>query len=1234
VLAFVGNALIAAAAGAAISYLVMALTPRPKPPGVSQDRGDESSGTYAWDGIQTNYGQGFPVAWGYGRHTIGGQGIYSDVHVTESGGTVDDRLRLVIALVEGPIRAVGDVVADELDALGSTDANGAPVGPPIPDHIRVNDNLVQSPTGTGTVVRRLLVGPFAWNGINSAGFPDAPIPRVGDTLEIETLPNFVPIGTVQITKMRTSHDLDVLLLSGMLPTGVAGQNGIPAANQWLLVKHVWTPGIAWDQNTVVSSLDEVRFSVSPGVRAWIRPGTLDQSALPLPFAGASAVFSPASQLNEVDDEQIFTYTASEQVSAIGFVFAFPGGLYAQDPHGNQLGYPVQLDLWWRPVASEAWRSFFTTLGAPMPSRTIGSAARISPLLDAFTARLTPNAEGVRGPLEVRVARRSPSGGTNVISQCVWRNATVHTPHTFSYPRLALLGLELVAGARFSGGLPNIRVRCDLALVRVWDSFEGFSPRTWEVPAAPFDFHDHAPGRNPAWILGDFLTSPWGLGNYVRDAQIDWQSIRNWADFCDADPSPSDPWGEPAFRCDLIGDRPRPAWDWVLAICAAGRAAPVRRNGKIGVVYQYRDAHGSVPAKEPTQLITSSNCEDIKVEWFPRGNRPTVYLWQFLDEDEQHAQSVYPVEDFEGTLNDPEAMQRDEWRPESVQAYGVTRKSQLFRDGTFLHRVNRKIKRGLQFTAGPWTLAAEVGDLVDFEHEMLKPFGADQPISGVVLEGADGGDVITVDHVVTIPADTDIVVRDPDGKPQRRRIIDVAPAAPIGTVLTLDDVLTVNNGAACVVGLVDKLVQTYEIIAIGLRKDLKRRVRAVQWVPEIHDEITPDLWDEEGNSTGEFLRQPPLEGAPLVENLRVITERDGRHRVAFSRPAQLVGRVARVFVFDELLAVWILAGSTQGDEVVWPQFVPLRPYRVSVVVEGLAGDQAPPEDGAQLEFVADEFPPFSPPSVTNVRAQELDGKVLYQWDELGQLDHLYYELRLGTCWASAEVLWRGEAPRALLLDPPASGTVLVAARSRSGLYGQPVAVAAPAWAPPNTVPVVDDDDLDPSPAGTHSSTEFTSGRIQLVAGALSGTYTSIEHDVGYQAPIFWQVVVDRAEIEDATVDDLQFPLDGGEAMWRTVNTRPASPARAGIDWQTRVDDLAQPMDSLKATLLVQGHVGETGTHTRVFVESRFFVDGAWTAYREHRDRTVVAQKFQVRLSLNRESARYHARVTALKYAGAL
>lgn len=1107
------------------------LNTTPKLPGLPAVRGEESSPTYSWDGIKTTFGPGLPVPFVYGRHAVGGTVIYTDVFATTVAGAIDDELRIVLALSEGPIHRIGDLSAAEVDRLGAI-GTSLPPGPPIPDHIRINDNLL-------------------------------------------------------------------------------------------------------DHTAAV-----------PGARVYLRPGTLDQRALPSnPFRGVTSVDSPSGRLDEANDTIIVTSVGDDLLTTVGFVFSFPSGLYAQDPQGNQSAYPVTLALSWRPQGATTWRNFYQVNQPSLllpPVVMGGSGPRTDPLLFTIGANLgQQGAPGQAQPIEVRVVRQTASGGGTggAVSNCQWRNVSYNADHILQYPRVALLGLELAAGARFAGGLPNITVRLDGLQVRVWDAVNGFSPRCWDVPAAPFDFGTRPPGRNNAWIALDFATADWGLGKWLggNGEGLDLPSFRRWAAFCDTDPSPLDPWNEAGFCCDLVGDTPKPAWDWFLTILSTGRAAPVYRNGKLGVAYQYRDAHGdagiSVPAKVATQLFTSGNVEDLEVTWLSKGDRSTTLIYQYLDEDKLYAQTQLSVPDIEAGTNDPAALRTEQARAETNQAFGVVRRAQLWRQGIFDHRANRLLRRQVAFKTGRWADGAEVGDLFELEHELLRPFGAAVPISGLVLVGGTAVSEVSIDHAP--PGSGSIVIRGPDGAPILRTFVDAEPVS--GFAVSLSAPVTVGNGAACVLSDTGNLTETYQVVSIGREVDGKRQIIALQWVPEVFDPVTRADYDE-GVSTDDDLGPPPPEqrlGAPQASDVQVVPRRDGSSAIRWTRPANRGGARARVFVRDHAGGAWLLAGETADSELVWRGFTPARTYDVSVCLEGPSGDGPGPDAGTIASFTAEEFPPFAPPPITNARASLLDEFLLLQWDDQDQRDLAYYEVRVGSCWASAPVLWRERAPRALLAHPPGAALpLLIAARSSGGLYGQPVKLIPPSWAPPSRVQVASLDDFATSPGGTHTGTQWNSGGhyIELQAGVLSGTYESPVLDVGYQGPIYWQVAIDREEHDGALIGDLHFPIGGGESRWRTVTTRPASPARPGSDWQTKISDLHMPIGDMPKTLRLGGNVGEVGSHTRVFVESKFEFNGSFGSYVEHSDRVVVARKMQVRLTFSRRKAAFSARATALKLYG--
>lgn len=1098
--------------------------PPPDLPGLPQERGDQRSTTYGWDGMQTATGQGLTIPVVFGEHDVAGQVIHTDVSATSVSGQTVDLLRLVLVLSEGPIYGIGDQLMRVADGLGGL--TGGTPGGAIPSGIRVNGN-----------------------------------------------------------------ELDSL-------------------------------------------------AALPGARVWLRPGTFDQPALPSnPFPGAAATFSVGQQLQDAGNSALFTITSTDPISTVGWVFAAPGGLFQQDSNGNQTAYPVSISLAWRPSGHGAWRSFYDGTGAPFTARTFGSTPQLAAFLDTFGASLQPDGSAVVGPIEVQVTRSTAAGAqASVVSALLWRSVTIGVRQEFAYPGSALVALELAAGERFAGGIPNVQMRVRGVLVRTWDETHGFSAPCWDPPAAPHDYSTRPPGRNPAWILGEFVTNKrWGLGQFgLTDDDVDWPQLRRWAAFCQANPSPT--WDEAAFCCDLVLDASRSAWDWVLAICSAGRAAPVWDGRKLSVVYRYRDEHGdsgvTVPAKTSAQLITSGNCEDVAVQWVSTAKRPTAFQFQFLNAAKAYAQDVLVEEDTEApALQDPTDPNANAWRPEAAQVWGVVRESQLYREAKFRHRTNRLVLRQLTFTIGPWGLPLIPGDLIDFQHDLLRPFGDDDApvVCQVVAVPATGQ--ITVDHAIT---GTGLALsgRLPDGRPFYEVIGTATATTHRGrpaTTLIYPGSSLLAVGATVVVGLADKLVEQYEVHSINLRDEVKRQVVALQWAPAVYDLVEPPT----GGALSGVLRQSAsgLE-APELSDLSVVCTGRG-HRIAWQRPPGRGTARARVWVRQpDLATTWALIGETARADLDVDWLVAWRTYEVAVVLENAGGAFGAPDTGLRLEFVADEFPAWAPLAPTNLRALQLplENLLVLRWDAAEIRELAYYEVRAGGDWAAGLVVYRGLLPEARLQAPPACGIYQVAARSRSGLYGPRAAVTVALEAIPYSGAMLEDQTDAIAGGGTHSDTEADSVTIAgetfvaLIAGALAGTWTTDEVDLGSEAVRYLRVAWWPHELDGTTVDDWTFAAASGEARWRTLDARPASTGAPGLDWSTTVDDLVGVLAAdLPGDLRAAGTLGEAGSHVQAVVESRVYAGGAWGDWQPHVDRLVTVEKWQARVALRRRSTERSIRV---------
>ena len=1113
----------AAVVSAAINGLIYLLTPRAKPPGVPQPRGDEASPTYSWQGVQTSHGQGLLVPLAYGEHDVGGQVISTLVTASTAGGVpLSEQLEIVLALCEGEIDSIGDVSGDF-------------------------DNLTGAPTFPANLV---------------------------------------------INNNRVIHSL---------PT--------------------------------------------TGISASGRTGRISQGQLPSSFSGAAATLQVGEQLNGTQ-EAIATINVTEELLSVAAVLFFPGGLYQLDPSGGIFAYPVSFAISWRPVGTLTWRFFFTISGNILGSVPVGTTAKAGvaaeTIVGFFDTPGTSSPNHQRGPVEIRVQRQTPAGGTDVVDQCAWRQLGYTKPGVFQYPRTALLALAIAAAENFSGSVDQFRVRGKWKKVRLWDAAHGWSAPTWEVPISqPFNFHQFPAGNNPAWVLLDFLLDRTGLGQWIKEENVDLQSFRDWSVYCDQHPGPPGfEWPEPRFRFDGVIDVSRPAWEWVLAICQAGRASPMIRGNKIAIRYMFRDAHSdqgavtllTIPAKTRTQLFCDANVKDPQVEYVNRALRPSILEYQYISKALGYQQSTFPVEETDSylphLLEVAPSRERDH-RRDTIQAFGVVRETQLYREGVFVHRMNRKLRKVLTFKTGIWALASEPGDVIGFQHDVLRPhptqaFGLTIKIGGLNVTS------VTVDRDLTPTGGTDkLLIRGPAGEVIEEEIVSI-----VGAVVTLQNAVSVNAGAPCAFGREDEIVQDYEIIDITLEDRGLRTVRAVEWQPTAFDEPINGAGGSLDNSYANDPGQPNFELAPVDVDpadivLRPSISSRGKHMVSWAPPVGRARARFRVYMRPTgSVKWWKIAEVTSEDaEIEWEGISAWQTWDVAVAIEDSLGSFAVPDGLRYATLEAEEFPWHSPPDVQSTgseRHSKSSAGLLLRWDPVDGQAIDYYEVRHGSQWVGATVLYRGREPEFLWKSAPKHLDLLhIAARSRSGLYSaRPLRLdlnSELGGGPPNLVAAASDVFEIPPNGSLPTEIEYSVTVLRLKDGYREGTYTAPEVDLGFAARVYWSVSFDAAELLTETLEDWDWPIGGGEARWRTIASREASPAKPGLDWGVEVTDWPTTVEDLIGTnLTVAGRRGEPGSHTRATVESRYFDDSGWSDWAEHHNGWRAAQKIQVRIKLGRDS----------------
>ena len=1107
---------------------------------------------------------------------------------------------------------------------------------------------------------------YAWDQISSeyrAGFP---VPYVfgehdvgGQVIYMDVTPPSAASGQSEFEVLKVILGLgegpidSVGLVAGNLAGeadymgGFFGQQG-PAGQ--LIPRDIRVSGNRFDHTVGL-----------PGLRAYYRSGRVDQSPLPAGvFPGASQVDVISQELRDANQRVQHTITDPELKPEISLILSFPAGLFSTDANGNRIGVAsgapagsglsatgVYFQLEWRSGPTLAW----LTLGAFV----VDAAPTGTPFARKISFDLSPYGNGlpgVAGNVELRLTRFTNAPNVNGqserdVSNCIWRQVTYRYDQEFSYPRTALLGLEVQASEQIVSGRPNFVIRARGMKVRVWDSaINSGAPSSglyWNTPASGDPYYgiwSYPPGRNPAWVLAHFLTH--ALDAWITDADIDWPAFRDWADFCDQD-VPVNSINEAAFCFDGVLDSPQAAWDYVTRICRAGRAVPVIRGRLISIKYAYASAHGrgsnSVPAKTRVALLSSSNLGGFSITYTANHQRPAVIQMQFLDADQDYAQTVVPVDDPLGGHEDPEELNPINYQKETIELFGITRKSQAVREGLMMHGANRAIASEVSFQCGPDQLAAEIGDVIGIQHDVFRPNGSASFSSRAVGVGTTSVSLI-LDRKVTIGASTYVVFRDSSDVMQEVQIVSAPGTYQAGDTLTLASAQSWRDAAPFAIGEQSNVVGDYEITAATLDQNLVRRIVATRWQPSIHTltDVGALINDAPGRSflSSEFNGESDG-SAERVINIRITpASTPGQHSIGWETAYGYEGRRVRVYARPEGSASWWVVGEYAAPPCTF-QFTPGERYEVAVSIASRLGVYQLPDIATRTSFEAQEFEGNPPSNLHDASAEFVDGGTALRlsWQALASENADGIEVRKGPRLNGSQLLAlvEGDTFTTDRIETYAVGdtqTYWLRVRSVNGLYSaRPKKITVTSALPSDWVEVQDEIVDLSACVNSNLTTAQDLLTLRWNAQITSGYRGSIESPVYtlYDLEAWTWIHLSSRWSEDVTISEVgDIRLGDGESYWRLLDGRPASIYQRGMNPTETIGSFAGvPIASITPDRKVGGYDGQPGVHAAALVYYRVASEAdvgsigsvAWTRYTGPFKSEFAAIQLRVVLLRNRE-----------------
>lgn len=291
---------------------------------------------------------------------------------------------------------------------------------------------------------------------------------------------------------------------------------------------------------------------------------------------------------------------------------------------------------------------------------------------------------------VNVESDTVTGGTNY----VFYDSVAPSNYTDvgGYPKMAWLDMNFVVSNELNG---NPSVSCFVKGRKVYDTRTGKTVYS----------------TNPAMCLRDFILSKrFGLGKWISKDNIDEDSFKEVADYCDEVITYKGSSGETIsckrYELNIVIDQKQSALDWIgdilgnfcgFLVCSQDKLF-LRVEKPEAIAYKFND----------------SNASNLSVSPLALDDTPNKYSVSFIDPLNNWNSVEAIVEDFADQKNRGKIIEK------SVTLEGTTSQNQALRLARFYRDYNAICFKTISFKTGQQAMHLEPGDIVEFSfHNVFK-----------------------------------------------------------------------------------------------------------------------------------------------------------------------------------------------------------------------------------------------------------------------------------------------------------------------------------------------------------------------------------------------------------------------------------------------------------------------------------------------------------------------------------
>jgi predicted phage tail protein len=530
---------------------------------------------------------------------------------------------------------------------------------------------------------------------------------------------------------------------------------------------------------------------------------------------------------------------------------------------------------------------------------------------------------------------------------------------FSYPYTAILGVRALATDQLSGSQP--RVSCDV------------ERSTIPIPENGIDGGAlvDMPADNPAWVCYFLLHNALNGGG-VDAERIEYDAFEAWAANCTAN----------SLTCNIYFDDITNLKRALDVVGMLGRGQVVQMGSRFTCITDFPDDS----VQRFSFGMGNIAVDSFNEEWLPMEDRADTIEVTFWDAANDYARTPVTVQQ----NNVPSSRQENR---QTLMLYGCTDREMALKHAKFLLNKARYLTLTASWSADIDALACMPGDIVDVSHDVPQ-WGQ----SGRIV--AATADTVTLDREVPLVSGNIYAVDVRHGDDTRETATITATADETTDTLNLDAPWTTipqqyDNYAF---GPVNNETKAFRVVSISKDKDLRRKVQALEYYPEVYDDdvLIPEL-------------TPPTSAGIFGLNVREawVTNADGSGRsilhASWRDSAILTGYFSTVPVSVYIRqgdSAWQWLGNTfDSHYIVDRPLVVGKTYTVSVARAGTPAGQ-----GEQAS-VTIEGKAIAPDIVYNIAAAAVSDGIQITWDEIDSVDRLEYVIVSGTDFETGTELGR-------------------------------------------------------------------------------------------------------------------------------------------------------------------------------------------------------------------------------------